>query len=121
MHHTVARALLAGAMGLGVLSGLARADERPVTPIRVTPEELLSPEVPAAPVMHSKPAKHRPVRDWFRNLGCYVEPNNLGCTSFRATTRFIFGSCREFFGEPCLQGPQSSQLLGHGPGGCNCR
>src|SRR5689334_15203445 len=37
-------------------------------------------------------------------LGCYATHNMLGCTSLGAECTFIFGSCRAFFGGPCLPG-----------------
>lgn len=38
---------------------------------------------------------------------CWSHHNYMGCGSFRSECRFIFGSCRQFFNEPCLKGPPS--------------
>ena len=38
-------------------------------------------------------------------LGCWSSHNRPTCSSLHSTATFIFGSCRSFFGEPCLQGP----------------
>ncbi len=37
-----------------------------------------------------------------RGYGCGTDPTFPGCTNLREEFRFIFGSCRSFFGEPCL-------------------
>jgi hypothetical protein len=39
------------------------------------------------------------------NCGCASHHNDLGCTSGIADCKFIFGSCRTFWSEPCPQGP----------------
>jgi hypothetical protein len=36
---------------------------------------------------------------------CWSHHNRLGCGSANSDLTFIFGSCRTFFGEPCLPGP----------------
>jgi hypothetical protein len=46
-------------------------------------------------------------RRFFNNLGlgCWTHHDQFGCSSFWSEFRFVFGSCRSFFGEPCAQGP----------------
>jgi hypothetical protein len=53
-------------------------------------------------------------------LGCYATHDSAGCTSLHAELTFIFGSCRQFFGEPCFPGPLPPPYPGAapGPGGC---
>ena len=52
-------------------------------------------------------------------LGCYAHHDQIGCSSFHSEFRFIFGSCRAFFGEPCNRGPYRIPLpdAGYPPSG----
>jgi hypothetical protein len=43
-------------------------------------------------------------------LGCWSHHNRPTCSSCRSELTFIFGSCRAFFGEPCMQGPPAIPL-----------
>jgi hypothetical protein len=99
------RILLATILGLGVWAGLARADgRRPKYPAGYT----LAP--PGVVVDQNG---RRPCGNWLRrkcNLKCWASFNNPGCGSLRSEIAFIFGSCRNFFGEPCLAGPPPSPL-----------
>lgn len=55
----------------------------------------------------------RPFRDWLyygRPLGCWGSFNNYGCGSLHSHLEFIFGSCRQFYGEPCLKGAPPSPM-----------
>ncbi len=38
-------------------------------------------------------------------LGCYTTHNVPGCGSLHSELTFTFGSCRQFFGEPCFARP----------------
>jgi hypothetical protein len=40
-----------------------------------------------------------------KGLGCCATHNSFGCTSTYAQYTFIFGSCRQFFNEPCVPPP----------------
>jgi len=62
------------------------------------------------------PARRHPVCDWLRALkpACWSHHNYFGCGNCKSECTFIFGSCRAFYGEPCLRGPQSS------PGPIDC-
>ena len=64
-------------------------------------------------------------------LCCWTHHNTLGCNSFEAQYRFVFGSCRTFYGEPCERRPPTPPAgapgspgaprgYGSGPGGCAC-
>lgn len=67
---------------------------------------------PGYPPVNNDPSD-RPVRDWWREgrpLGCWGTFNNYGCNSLAGTLHFIFGSCRQFYGEPCLKGAPPSPL-----------
>src|SRR5262249_44274495 len=40
-----------------------------------------------------------------KGLGCCATHNDFGCTSLYAQCTFIFGSCRQFYNERCVQPP----------------
>jgi hypothetical protein len=60
----------------------------------------------------------RPITNCLNNkgLGCCATHNSFGCTSLYAQCTFIFGSCRQFFSEPC-QPPPYGQPMG---AACGC-
>lgn len=67
---------------------------------------------PGYPPVDNSPSK-TPIRDWYhqgRPLGCWASFNNYTCSSLPSTLSFIFGSCRTFYGEPCLKGAPPSAL-----------
>jgi hypothetical protein len=62
-------------------------------------------------------------------LGCWAHHNQPRCGSLRLELVFLFGSCRAFFGEPCLKEPPPTPMPasvaprfgGQGAaGGCSC-
>ena len=61
-------------------------------------------------------------------LCCWSHHNALGCSNFEAEYRFIFGSCRTFYGEPCERRPPATPpgapgapgAYGPTSGGCAC-
>jgi hypothetical protein len=116
------RALLAIVIGMGV-AGLARGDEGPALPAPVAgPVLLASPEHGGT----EWPGRRRPVKAWLQKHGycCFAHHNWQGCGSFKASCKFAFGSCRTFFGEPCLKGPTPPPIPGleePGPSSCSCR
>jgi hypothetical protein len=72
----------------------------------------------------------------FKNIpgNCWASHNGVGCSSLGSTCTFMFGSCRQFFGEPCFNGPtplprvpgadygpQGYGQQGYGQAGCGCR
>ncbi len=134
------RAALAAAIGLGVVAGLARAqgtgqppapapvaapapapDQTPWTVIErgagyvPPPVEAIPAETPPAPRQgicgrlrtHVANSLHK------HGLGCYSHHDAFLCSSWQSEKTFIFGSCREFYGEPCLPPPPG----GVGPAG----
>src|SRR5437762_1613433 len=36
---------------------------------------------------------------------CWASSNTMGCGNLKTDFLFAFGSCRQFYGEPCLNGP----------------
>jgi hypothetical protein len=65
----------------------------------------------------------KPVCDCLRShgYGCWNRIEHPGCTSCSAQWTFMFGSCRQFFGEPCLTGPPSQNGMPGGNGSCGYR
>jgi hypothetical protein len=63
------------------------------------------------------------VGTWLRNhnVACWTHHNNMGCGSFMSDWKFMFGSCRTFFGEPCFSKPVSNQDWHGFEAGCPCR
>jgi hypothetical protein len=119
----VARCLTAAVLGLGACAGFSRAGDPPAFPHTPNAATELPPGYP--PVDNS-PVKH-PVweRIWNgRPLGCWASFNGYSCSSLHSALVFGFGSCRSFFGQPCLKGPPPSALppwagqeSGYYPGG----
>jgi hypothetical protein len=67
---------------------------------------------PGVPPADNSPS-HKPIRDWLfrgRPLGCWASFNGYSCSSFHSEHAFIFGSCRTFFGEPCLKSAPPSPM-----------
>lgn len=66
-----------------------------------------------------------PVIGWLHDhcLACWSHHNKFGCGSFVADWNFVFGSCRSFFGEPCMPGRPPSPVLDNydlRARGCGC-
>ena len=67
--------------------------------------------------------KHR-LGAWLRDHPwyCWASINSVGCGSLKSECDFVFGSCRRFFGEPCLKGPPPPVPPWYGVDGrCGCR
>lgn len=105
-------------VGLGCWIGQLQAQAPAVNPAaQVT-------QAPAAVV----PTKESPVigrpdgrmRDWLHRNGyaCGQSLNWYGCGGWHQQCTFVFGSCRTFFGEPCLPHPQRGDRNGSGTGNC---
>ena len=134
-------AVLLTALGLGGLAGLLRAaDALPLPNPRATSPAILEQPLPMEqPGLSSSdavlpgtrvavPEVGRPsLRGCVRNylianvpLFCYAHHNGLGCGNFVSEFNFLFGSCRTFYGQPCLRGapaePVPADYL-YGPGG----
>lgn len=107
--HLISRAALVAVLGLVAWANSARAggtDLYPRTPSGAT--EL----PPGYPAVDSSPSA-TPIRDHFtkgRPLCCWGSFNGYGCQSWRSQAAFTFGSCRTWFGQPCLKGAPPSAL-----------
>lgn len=139
MRYGFGRTILALVLGLGVLAGLIRAAEPPllISPDASAPAPVPQTHLAAQPwdlaptscesdSMRATTGRWRPLRDWLQNhpsICCWAHHNTLGCGSLKSECNFIFGSCRTFYGEPCLKGPSPFPGLpgyGFAPAGCNC-
>ena len=83
--------------------------QEPTAPAPAAPPAVL-------PVTHAVPLEAEPGHGHHRDgllhraarahgYGCYATHNTVGCSSLRAELTFMFGSCRAFFGEPCVPPP----------------
>ena len=77
------------------------------------------------PVIGQDPTVRRPILECWQKQGyhCAASHNSSGCTNFYSDFVFVFGSCRQFFSEPCFATPQAGYgavPLGTG-NGCGCR
>jgi len=94
-------------LNVAIVSGQTPAPPQPVIPsqgIMIIPDQE-----EAAPA----PPKNRPWQKLFNSHGmcCASDFDDLACGSFWSECKFIFGSCRTFFREPCV--PSSPHF---GPG-----
>jgi hypothetical protein len=82
--------------GLAFVAGTATA-QQPAPVSNDAPDPYLQPP----------PGKTGWLTTYFQrhNCCCASHHNDLGCTSGMADCKFIFGSCRTFWSEPCPQGP----------------
>jgi len=84
---------------------LAPSQTPPTAPVvpAVYPEHTPDPSVPVAP-----PNPPASANNWWVNhkhFGCWANFNGYSCGSWESEAAFIFGSSRNFFGEPCAKGP----------------
>ena len=107
-------------LGLSFIVGLGCWFGRVEAQTPAGPETAQAPSAaPAAPVAPMSSRPDGALRDHFNRHGylCGQHLDWYGCGGWRAQTTFAFGSCRTFFGEPCL--PQQPRQGGNAPGGCN--
>jgi hypothetical protein len=125
------QAMCAAWLMLGVTVGIVQAEDTPQSPPGIAKPAVPAP-TPAVTskdvVSESVPCEvdrgHGPVRKFLHamhpggehrskpplgpdevRVGCYSHYNDFTCGSLRSDCRFIFGSCRQFFGERCIKGP----------------
>jgi hypothetical protein len=101
---------------IGLCAGSAWAQEGPIT-TTVSPNVVVTAWPIAPPVSRGNwnpvipPDPHKylckgPVATWARERwGCFAHHTMDGCGSPHSECTFIFGSCRAFFGQPCLKTP----------------
>ena len=150
MREYILRASVAGLLGLIACTGLAQATEPElVIPQPSTAVFASETGFEAASMLPPPPAAHvpgptsrlapedripwHPITNFAHNCKyyCWSHHNNVGCGSLKAECKFIFGSCHEFYGEPCFKGPPPPPVppgsnygnapnYGYGPAGCSC-
>src|SRR5438094_3487498 len=97
MQRWTIRALLTAILTAGVATATARAEE------------------PGCAKEKSHERRHsvsewfqsRPVITWVHSheFNCLSSINSLGCGSLKSECTFMFGSCRDFYGETCFKDP----------------
>src|SRR5437764_10611869 len=120
------RAFLAVAVGSSIVSGLARAQEVPPSPnYGIPPPVYAGAPYPDGAALAPDRSSTNCVRAYMQRhgLGCAATVSSFGCGSWKADCTFAFGSCRDFWSEPCFP-PDPSSHGGHGGSGresCGCR
>lgn len=114
----MARAISGIGIGLlpVLLAAVSEARAEPV-PIHADSRIIVSESIPAVAEPGGEkprfgwgkifPNRPRPLQNRIQNsdrCGCWAHHNLIGCGSFHSECTFIFGSCRTFFGLPCLKG-----------------
>lgn len=106
---------------LSILVFLVQSAQTPLhaqNPAPTTPPAPATPAivVDAAPTVDATPPQRssRPLQRLLNSHGmaCASNFNNLGCGNFCSEFKFVFGSCRTFFGQSCIPNPPH----GYGPG-----
>ncbi len=122
------RAFLVGMFSAWASFGTARADGPPAPVPLPGPSCATCDSQAAGEQKHSLKEKlhSHPICSWVkREFHCYGDFDNMYCGSGKSECKFIFGSCRDFFGDPCLKGPPPPIPYGPGLGfaadGCRCR
>ncbi len=61
--------------------------------------------------------KHKDAQDGPKHkpIGCYANFNDYSCSNLHTELLWVFGSCRQFYGERCLKGPPPSPVPGFDP------
>jgi hypothetical protein len=125
---SLGRGFLAAAVGLAIVTGLARAQD-PFPASNSSPSGSYG----AAPYATGTPPAQDPSASWFQThlnghgYHCAATVRSYGCGSCKADCTFAFGSCRAFFGEPCYPDNSpahqgfASGYQAQGRGGCGCR
>src|SRR5262249_49681120 len=104
MDSSVRKAALAIAIGLALLARGARAQEPARNGSEFGPDPVLSPEP------HGQAGRLKAFFQGY-NCCCASHHTDLGCTSGEAHCKFIFGSCRTFWMEPCPLGVSPYKLV----------
>jgi hypothetical protein len=124
-----------GVFGIfGGMAGRAAAQEVPCgagPAHQVLPVPVYQPMGPTTWVIPAPDKEPQPIRDCLRHCGlfCWSHVDCLGCGSLHSEARFMFGSCHDFFDQPCSRGAPPIPYpwyggdgvgVGAGVGGCNC-
>ena len=104
-------------------TGTAMAQDLPLGQVRVIPTPASQPFYQYAPQAGqcqagcAQAGTGNPILDCLNRhgLGCMATHESHGCGSCYSQVLFIFGSCRQFFGERCIKGPPPSPVPGFDP------
>ena len=75
-------------------------------------------QAPGAAERHGWSIMPYHLRDWWHNHEhwcCWAHFNGYSCSSLASEYAFVFGSCRTFYGEPCMKGPPPPAYPGEPP------
>jgi hypothetical protein len=129
------RAPLAALLAVGLVVGTLSAQDWVGTPsapgvvVAPAPEPGATPDgkwFPYGPVeidASTPPRPRRPVGDFLRkcDVCCYANLHSFGCSNLKTELTYIFGSCRDFYAEPCVPPPPHYPgQPGYGHAGCDC-
>jgi hypothetical protein len=116
---------MAAALGLAVMSGLVRGEDKPgpVIPVNGVMSEVIVDEPHQTALGKKLHADGQGrvgslLERWHNRtpiLFCYGNFNDYSCGSFHSEFLFLFGSCRQFYGEKCLKEPPPYPLPGFDP------
>jgi hypothetical protein len=112
-------------VGLGVASPRASADQPPANgQVYIQNGQVVMPAnggcancgngyqgaTQGQPAVKIKKGAFEKIKGFFNGPGCGCLPNSdISCSNLQQEYQFIFGSCRNFFGNPCFKTPE--QLL----------
>ena len=123
MHCRFLLGLLLLASWIGAQAGKLQAQSQapPLPPLGTDTVIVINPPQPtlltltAVPVPEGvpplPPKPFHPICAWLKShppCGCAAA--DVGCSNLGSETIFFWGSCRQFFGEPCVKGPPHSLL-----------
>ena len=131
MNSQMSRLGLSFILGLGCWLGTIEAQEPAEAPVsaeatEAAPQRSFTLGQPIRNLAHATGGAVQATNDFLHRHGylCGQHLDWYGCGGWRAQNTFVLGSCRTFFGEPCLPnqgraGGVSTGINGGGcPGGC---
>lgn len=107
-------------VGLGFAAPQSRADQPPVSSSNYSGGAIVNMSSTgycpscaagqAAPTAQPKKGAFEKMKGFFNGPSCGCLANtDISCSNWKQEYQFIFGSCRNFFGNPCFKTPE--QLL----------
>ena len=67
------------------------------------------------PIPPPKKGAFEKVKGFFKGPSCACLPNSdISCSNWQQEYQFIFGSCRNFFGNPCFKTPEQLMSISEG-------
>jgi hypothetical protein len=118
------RTLLGIGLGLALMSGLVRGEDKPgpVYPVPGVMREVIADgpsDASQGTKLHPEGRRQGGIVERWHNrrpiLFCYGNFNDYSCGSLHSELLFLFGSCRQFYGERCLKEPPPYPIPGFDP------